>query len=579
MATQFSSLPSEIQLQIFDIAARKTFQPRVIHIFYKNGEIYSRTPPPALLHVCHLSRYATLKIYKPWLPQFKGPKEYRPYEKLAKRKVVDRLQNVCISLEHDVLVIEQNGLSNLGLIVMLNLRHLAYNLHGWLRWREHATALTRFRTLQTLTFFDDDDKRGSLRTKGSAIKESMARMARGPKKGRTEFKYDRCPTSQAALPDINSWIKYKYPKGYEAPHAPNEPQRLKPRARIAACNGWTLKSSFQTSRKRQRDEEGHSTTRKAAKRYHTSNTIQRRGRGRPRKLVAPSGDIRDTVRADSPPPSSLRRFKNPLDDWDDMPFTVEELMAESTPSLPSTPMVISSTTIAGKSPILEMYENNINDEEHDGSSFDAVHSPFEARCRSVESDSCSRNDEFSQSDCTQFHSIQFDDVASDSMLLDDTLPQDTHSVDLLPAMLTTEQEDLTPPLNIQDEEDEYVPERIIAERKITEDIEYLICWEDYPDEKDWTWEPEENILQDAPDLVTAWMLKGDSSEADAEADVVVAYVPEKILGKRKFKGVLRYLVQWKGYPREEDRTWEPCVRFSVDAPLLVEAFEEKRKKR
>jgi hypothetical protein len=38
------------------------------------------------------------------------------------------------------------------------------------------------------------------------------------------------------------------------------------------------------------------------------------------------------------------------------------------------------------------------------------------------------------------------------------------------------------------------------------------------------------------------------------------------------------LVKWKGFKKVKDRTWEPCERLRVDVPLIVEAFEEKRKK-
>lgn len=76
------------------------------------------------------------------------------------------------------------------------------------------------------------------------------------------------------------------------------------------------------------------------------------------------------------------------------------------------------------------------------------------------------------------------------------------------------------------------------------------------------------------------MMDGIACETDPEVEEEVVpietYIPSKILSKRKFKGIPHYLVQWVGYPKVEDRTWEPCERLSVDVPLLVEGFEEKK---
>jgi hypothetical protein len=34
------------------------------------------------------------------------------------------------------------------------------------------------------------------------------------------------------------------------------------------------------------------------------------------------------------------------------------------------------------------------------------------------------------------------------------------------------------------------------------------------------------------------------------------YVVKELMGKRKYKGRIQYLVRWKGYPQEKDFTWE-----------------------
>ncbi|KUJ08202.1 uncharacterized protein LY89DRAFT_677093 [Mollisia scopiformis] len=129
-----------------------------------------------------------------------------------------------------------------------------------------------------------------------------------------------------------------------------------------------------------------------------------------------------------------------------------------------------------------------------------------------------------------------------------------------------------------EEEDRYVPKQVMAERNSAEGVEYLIRWQCYPDQDDWTWEPEQNLLEDVPDLINAWKKKEHGFE-DVGETTAWNDVPEKILGKRRFKGKPHYLIQWMGYPRQEDRTWEPCDRFKDDVPSLVDAFEAKRKKK
>jgi len=67
MATQFATLPHELKQYIFELSI-DDISPRVVEIYMKEGEIYSKTPPPSLLQVCRISREVALKKYKPWLP-------------------------------------------------------------------------------------------------------------------------------------------------------------------------------------------------------------------------------------------------------------------------------------------------------------------------------------------------------------------------------------------------------------------------------------------------------------------------------------------------------------------------------
>jgi hypothetical protein len=127
------------------------------------------------------------------------------------------------------------------------------------------------------------------------------------------------------------------------------------------------------------------------------------------------------------------------------------------------------------------------------------------------------------------------------------------------------------------EDEEYTPKQFMAQRKTSEGLQFLVQWEDYPQEKDWTWETEAAMIESTPDMVAAWVAKSEA-EIEEENPITVDYIVEKILGRRKFKGVLHYLVKWKGFEKVKDRTWEPCERLRVDVPLIVEEFEEKRKK-
>jgi hypothetical protein len=116
----FNSLPLEIRLSIFELALAADWKPRTVEVFIKSGEIYSRTPPPPLLHVNSESRYVTLRCYKPWLSAHKDllmekPRPnnwtpaltYTPWEEIIEKHGLEKasgLQNVCIDLEYDTLL-------------------------------------------------------------------------------------------------------------------------------------------------------------------------------------------------------------------------------------------------------------------------------------------------------------------------------------------------------------------------------------------------------------------------------------------------------------------------------------------
>ena len=46
----------------------------------------------------------------------------------------------------------------------------------------------------------------------------------------------------------------------------------------------------------------------------------------------------------------------------------------------------------------------------------------------------------------------------------------------------------------EDEGEDFIPEQLMAQRKADDGVEFLVRWEVYPNEKDWTWEPESAML-------------------------------------------------------------------------------------
>jgi hypothetical protein len=88
-------------------------------------------------------------------------------------------------------------------------------------------------------------------------------------------------------------------------------------------------------------------------------------------------------------------------------------------------------------------------------------------------------------------------------------------------------------------------------------------------EKDWTWESESRLQEDAPDLLLEWRTKQSLEQ--------VVHEVEKLLRKRKRNGIPHYRVKWTGYEKGDHVTWEQCERLEVDVPDLVDEFETKSK--
>lgn len=131
---------------------------------------------------------------------------------------------------------------------------------------------------------------------------------------------------------------------------------------------------------------------------------------------------------------------------------------------------------------------------------------------------------------------------------------------------------------------EYEIEAFRAERQTPKGPEILVEWKEYPFKRDWTWETEESLNESVPHLVATWhsrsdlkLEEGDGSPND-EGEIEI-YEVERILSRRNFKGVLHYLVQWKGFPAVDDRTWEQAETLECDVPLLVEKYEIQKGRR
>lgn len=523
MATQFNDLPTEIQLRIFDIAIAADFQPRIVRVYRTNkGNIYSKTTPPPLLRVCQLSRYAVLKLHKPWLPQFKGTKGYKLYERLARRKGANLLENVCVSMEHDLLVLDHP--LDLAPITFQTLRRLAVSLHGYLPFGTYASVLSKFKGLRTLTFYDNDDKNQTLGFKGSSIDSKLIRYGTKVRKcsdyDKPQIKYDRKfkSTTTSWKWGINRWITYKYPKGYRHTSASQPKSSRRRRAEISTCNGWTLKSQ----NKRTRGEEDMEQGQLPKRRKLSSNEKQSVPRLAGRKSNASS---------------------------------FHSLMSSSSQRLPKDHWLHPPSSEQGLPQAFSGFDTNLTVMPMRRATRSSLHGPILDAAASSEQAETAEEGKSPGEDQDSLASASTDS----EMEIDEEESESDEPVSAEPDQA-------------EEEEDGYVPEKIHSERETANGMEFLVQWEDYPNEEDWTWEPEETMVEDVPDLVISWQLARDELK-------VVTEEPEKILGKRKFRGVDHYLVKWKGYDKVKDRTWEPCERFSLDAPVLVEDYEAKMEKR
>jgi len=235
MPTGISDLPCELRLQIFELVAQDEFYPRIVEIFRKADQLYSKTAPPPLLHVCRESRNVILKIYKPWLPQFKGTASYKHWvdaiKKARNKNAYDpfpSIKNICVSLEHDAILVRDSSWWQLDELVGYHLHQLEFNVAGWQDFSNLRRGLRRFKKLKCLYIFDDR-RSGAASYKADRIINQLEREEekdnKEPKKRIPNFRAPRVIVQYApALPTPwvigRRWTSYKYPKREQLPIIP-----------------------------------------------------------------------------------------------------------------------------------------------------------------------------------------------------------------------------------------------------------------------------------------------------------------------------------------------------------------------
>lgn len=215
---------------------------QIVEIFFKNSEIYSAAPPPALLHVNSSSRNFVLKLYKPWLPQFKGTPEYEPWEEIIQTHGLEKaskLQNVCFDLARDILFWKSNyggsPLGQFGYIEYQNVQSICVDIT-----EESSESLDTpttpnlvkdlcaFKQLSLLRLYETTGS-GANRTKVRKIKETLSvekLNSRGSPKVNDEW-------TELAFPALPSaWTTYKYTTSYLRPK-PQPEQRTWTRPLVA----------------------------------------------------------------------------------------------------------------------------------------------------------------------------------------------------------------------------------------------------------------------------------------------------------------------------------------------------------
>jgi hypothetical protein len=566
MPTGFSDLPYELRLQIFEFVAEDECQPRVVEIYRKGDQLYSKAAPPPLLHVCRESRDVLLKIYKPWLPQFKGTAIYKPWGKVIQQHLGRpqfSLDNVYVNLEYDTLLIrDERTLWRLGSLECDYLRHLGINVAGGLRPSQLLNKLRILKRLEYLYIFDarnsaaEDYKADYLRLQ-AAYEEELDRER--PKKKKTPDYvapkvvikgYPPPPTSWGTR---RPWTSYKYLKKEEL-------------LQIALTLGRRPPKSPEMSRTRRRQ-------------ILPENAEEERPRKRTQLAPkpAPKPAVNVPSRARNPPyrkpvPSILRPA--PVTKPDPEPASVH-----------SSPSITTDDEIQIQLQLREELDHVVDGDtnaEGDPSTSNEEVSPEPNASESPGGDSEAEvyvvEKFLAERQTPQGLEIlvQWEGYPNEE---DFTWEQAKSLAESVPHML--EEWNGREKSADADGEEVYVVEKFLAERQTPQGLEILVQWEGYPNEEDFTWEQAKSLAESVPNMLEEWNEKEENlgAEGEEENDACQIAEAEKILTRRKFNGVPHYLVKWVGYEKVEDRTWEPCERLRVDTPFIVEEYEQKSKGR
>ncbi|KAH7417626.1 hypothetical protein BKA64DRAFT_740105 [Cadophora sp. MPI-SDFR-AT-0126] len=668
MFALFEALPYEIRLEIFRVAANTEHTPRVIEVFYKDGQLYSKQQPPALLHVCQLSRHVVQKIYKPWLPQFAGTVAHKPWETQVKKKGVERLsklQNVYIDMEFDILLLNSKiyRAGMLGEIEQQLLRNMAVEMDDWVMSMDIAKCARQCGGLKNLNLFEGRTGHRYTSFNVERIQQRIEWLAK--KKLRKEPPYKvpwiHSETIKISSPEyrtIERWYQYKYPKGYKTPRQSSRPvdrsrlleqedldlelEELKEASADLELLGGHPSSfaSEQTTTTKRKEytldasQTSDANSRKSAKNSHSF----RRERHDSNKTAASITTSTRRARPLLTPPSSSpiraghsRQQHNPQSVWIRPPkefnnsyFDNDALSPSPSPEPKQSPQSIDLPALPPATPKTPVRPQH--DPFHEWTELDwepllqpssppeqfttpyieqfidippspeqAVYIDLRNIWSALEDEPQPRALKESADMARSKRAIKprnTEEVneAEEERLVQLQLQAELANEDHVETSNANAQGPMTPEsevptINVPESavpesgvpETSGVPARIRAERQVQNEVQLLVQWKNYSEEKDWTWEEERELQQSAPKIVQAWRTK--KNKETVVEDAVLEDEVEKILGKRKWKGEPHYLVKWMGYEDIESRTWEPCERLKVDVPDIVEAYESKSKKK
>ncbi|MCJ1401712.1 Chromobox protein 3 [Xylographa trunciseda] len=600
MPIRFSDLPTELRQMIFELAISQ--EPRVVEICAKDGVVYSKAPPPPLLHVNQESRAMILGKYKPWLPRFKGTRLHEPWAKLVGKLRPGNpscLDNVCINMHIDTLLIDDKSWSTIvslfQIIDRYHLRSMALNMTGWRTFQHDIKILQSIKMLTHIYMFDDNhyEKNCAIEYKALRIQCGLhgceERDKKKPKKRVPHYitpkiigKY--VSAKRHSLRKMGKiWTTYKYQVGststYEGPTVLSSFVALEDR-----CNDQQTRESG----KRKADEklvESCRDTGRVSKKRKVSRTMRPNndnflGDKKNSAILTKHYHARSTFQPLVPAPLLSRPYCSKIPDISksavSIPTSTPRVLKRHrnsiykthddlhNPPLPVSPLLLARSMLSSSMPARSRASK-----ETGRSSSSTVPPRFRFPPRP------------SQQFMDQSDSDSDDHHIESTTSMTSSMPNVPASASESRCVIYPDAQDTVPHILSCDSEiaTRYVPEAFLAERTTPDNtLEILVRWESYPDEGDWTWEPETSLREDVPDMVDAWKEKGRNGIATpgtVPGEVVQHTIHDvkAIIKKRTIKGVLHYLVRWQGYPLAKHNTWEPEARLRVDVPDMVEAFE------